>query len=640
MMMQKNLLLRWVGWFFFVNIVLSIIIQASYYMVMPDLRSVYGITTADIFLAYFFLVISYIAHATILNAIMASIVFVIAWFFPKKRLVFPIATFLSLLLLIAAVIDRIAYQLYHSHQFSVGMTILTSGVVGEEIPLSILEYLFLGLIIGILIAIQSLIVWAVWRWLQRLSERHVARYGYRVSAVLLICVVLSYTMMAFVVSVPRRYRFDDVDSHLLLKMARLVPYYQDVYSWIIPSSSYDYHRWGSGSHSVLVLTGDVENKLHYPLHPMQCLPPTKKLNILFIVFDTLRYDAVTPVIMPNVTQFAQKTIQFDNTYSGGNCTQPGIFSMFYGLPPNYWQPTIEEKQGPVLISQLQKAGYQLGIFTSASLLFPQFTKNVFVDVHPLPGRTPGDTSIARDKKITQFFKNFVNTRDTSKPFFSFVFYDTVHNYCEGSTHANMSPFHPAIGECARFSLDNNTDPRPYINRYHNAAYFLDQQAAEIFKVLHDKHLLNNTIVVITADHGEQQNDQHMNYWSHASAYTPYQLHIPMMIYWPGMKPGRRNYFVSNFDIAPTLMQKVLNCKNPPVDYTVGKSLFTADKRPFLIDGSYTDYAYVTPTQTIRIYPGGDYVLESPLGHVQYRQPLNISLLKQAGEVLSRYTYQQ
>ena len=638
--MQKSLLLRWVGWFFFVNIVFSVIIQASYLTVMPELNTVYGSTASNIFLAYFFLGVSYIAHATIINSVVGALVFVIAWLIPQRVLVFPLATIVSLLIIIAEVIDRITYRLYHAHQFSIGITILKSGVAGEEIPLSSLEYVFLIGLIALIVFLQSMVVWLVWRWVKRSVEQNEHRHGGLIAGVLTACVLISYAMMAFVVSVPQRYRFNDVDSHLLLKMARLVPYYQDVYTWIIPNASYDYHVWGMGAHTVSVPTSDLDKPMHYPLHPIQCTPPAKKLNVLFLVFDTLRYDAVNPVVMPNVSKFAQQAIQFDNTYSGGNCTQPGVFSMFYGLPSNYWQSTITQAKGPVLISQLKQAGYQFGIFTSASLTFPAFVNNIFVNIHSsLPGDTPGDSSMARDIKITQYFKNFVNKRDPNKPFFSFVFYDTVHNYCEGSASRNMSPFHPAIGECARFSLNADTDPRPYINRYHNAAYFVDQQAAQILQVLKDKQLLKNTIVIITADHGEQQNDQHMGYWSHASAYTPYQLHIPMIVYWPGMAPQRKPYFVSNFDLAPTLMQKVLNCSNPLPDYTVGHSLFTPGNRPFLIDGSYTDYAYVTPTQTIRVYPGGDYVLESPLGHFQYRQPLNIPLLKQAGEQLSRY-YQQ
>lgn len=639
MMMPKKILLRWVGWFFFVNIVLSVLIQASYLTIMPDLHEVYGSTTSSIALAYFFLSVSYIAHATIINSIMAGIIFIVAWLIPRKTLIFPLATLFSLIVLIAEVIDRFAYRLYHSHQFSVGITILKSGVVGEEMPLSLVEYTFLGLTIAGIIFIQSLIVWLVWRWVKQSSERNSYRYGYRLFALLCACVVLSYSMMAFVISVPPRYRFNDVDSHLLLKMARLVPYYQNVYTWVIPNTADDYHLWRSKSLHVLVPTGEINKTLHYPLHPMQCLPPVKKMNILFVVFDTLRYDAVTPIVMPHVFQFAQKTVQFDNAYSGGNCTQPGIFSMFYGLPANYWQSTIDQKKGPIVISQLQKSGYQLGIFTSASLLFPQFTQNVFANVHPLPGDTPGDSSMSRDKKITEFFSRFIKKRDSSKPFFSFIFYDTVHNYCENSSHENMSPFHPAIAECERFSLNADTDPQPYINRYHNAAYFLDQQAAELFKVLSDKKLLKNTIVIITADHGEQQNDQHMDYWSHASAYTPYQLHIPLFVYWPGMAPQHRSYRVDNHDIVPTLLQKVFNCKNPTSDYTVGQSLFTQGNRPFLIAGSYTDYAVVTPKQVMRIYPGGDYALEGPLGHLQYRQPLDMSLLQQVDEQLSRY-YQQ
>ena len=38
--------------------------------------------------------------------------------------------------------------------------------------------------------------------------------------------------------------------------------------------------------------------------------------------------------------------------SGGNCTQPGIFSLFYGIPPTYWDATVSQHRPPVLLDEL------------------------------------------------------------------------------------------------------------------------------------------------------------------------------------------------------------------------------------------------------------------------------------------------
>lgn len=632
---DSKVMFRWMAWFFFINIVLSVIVQATFLTVMPDLSSIAGVTTGNLVLAYFFLFVSYIAHATILNLVTGLVAFLLAWFWRRKSIIFSVSVLFALVLLAAQVIDRFAYRLYHSHQFAVGITILKSGVVGEEMPLSTLEYSFLGLVIFLLIAAECFIAWYIWRCLQKPRKHN--KTGITIASILTFSVCVSYSLMAFVVTVPEKHRFNDVDSHLLLKMARLVPYYQVVYDWIIPDSDHNKRVWQSvvGT-QVTIPTRQIDSLLNYPLHPLQCHPPAKKPNILFLVFDTLRYDALNPVVMPHMSQFAKQSVQFDNVYSGGNCTQPGIFSMFYGIPANYWQATLDQSRGPVLIKQLLKADYNVAIFPSASLLFPQFAKNVFVDVPHLRIATPGDTSVARDKKITQLFSQFVKTRDQSKPFFSFIFYDAVHNYCEGSSAEHMSPFHPAVDQCARFSLTENTNPLPYKNRYHNAAYFLDQQAEKVIMALKQAHQLDDTIIVVTADHGEQQNDQHMGYWSHASAYTPYQLHIPMLIYWPGMKPQKRDYFATNFDVVPTILQKVLGCKNPVSDYSVGVSLFDKHQPNYLVSGSYTDYAYVNHHQITRIYPGGDYTINGPLGHHLTGATLDIPFLIKGSNELSRY----
>lgn len=633
MLTNNKLLMAWLRRFFFANIILLSLIETSYISVMPSLGAVAGANAANSSFAYLFLGLSFIAHATVINLILGGICCLLAFIIRNRYVIFGIAVTLATATAMAQIIDSLTYRLYYSHQFGMAITVLKSGAIGEELPLSNLEYTVLALICLVVIAIQIFIARFIWKKLLHSSGK--SKLALRVTASLAVIVIASYTIMAFTVSVPQKYRFSSTQSHLLLKMARTVPYYADLYSLIIPTDTTQ-RLWDIDGKQVKLTNKEVNRPLNYPLQPLRCNPPQKKPNILFLVFDTLRHDALNKTVMPNMTEFSKQTINFSNVYSGGNCTQPGIFALFYGLPANYWLSTVEQKKGPVLISQLQKSGYQMGIFASASLLFPQFNKNVFVDVKNLKINTVGDTSIARDKRITKLFQNFVAQRNKSKPFFSFIFYDAVHNYCEGSQHANMKPFQPAIAQCARFSLTKNSDATPYVNRYNNAAHFLDQEAAKVIKTLKQQKLLDNTIIVITADHGEQHNDQKMGYWSHASAYTPYQLHIPMLVYWPGKPSTTHSYFATNFDVAPTIMQNVLNCSNPSSDYSVGTSLFNPKQRPYLIAGSYTDYAFIEQNKVTRIYPGGDYIINDKLGRHINRGTLDVDFIKQAQADLDRY----
>ncbi|UVE59358.1 hypothetical protein [Coxiella-like endosymbiont] len=75
---------------------------------------------------------------------------------------------------------------------------------------------------------------------------------------------------------------------------------------------------------------------------------------------------------------------------------------------------------------------------------------------------------------------------------------------------------------------------------------------------------------------------------------------------------------------------------PPSDYTIGHSLFFKRNRPFLIAGSYGDYAIVTKKQVMRIYPDGDYVINFLNGHPKYDASLNKNALQQTLEDLEKY----
>ena len=140
---------------------------------------------------------------------------------------------------------------------------------------------------------------------------------------------------------------------------------------------------------------------------------------LFLYIDTWRFDAFNKRVTPNIYKFAQNQLQFENYWSGGNCTKTGVFSLFYGIPAVYWDAMHDQRVGPVFINTLTKNAYQIGLFASATLKFPQFNKTVFTNIKDKITRTSGELTVDRDRQITKNFLSFLKHRDKNKPFFSF-----------------------------------------------------------------------------------------------------------------------------------------------------------------------------------------------------------------------------
>ena len=424
------------------------------------------------------------------------------------------------------------------------------------------------------------------------------------------------------------------NNHLIILAAKVIPFYNNTLSLVIPGKN-AIGRLSTIDDGYFMQNKQVNRKLNYPLQKLKFSAKKNKLNILIIGIDTWRFDAMNPVISPNIAALSKKSMRFQNHISGGNSTRPGIFSLFYGLPANYWTAMKLQHKGPVLIDALLKNHYQMGVFASASLNYPAFDETVFKDVDNLQVETLGDNSAQRDKKITDEFKHFIETRKTNKPFFSFLFYDEVHNWC-GSKQPYTKPFQPAVKECNRLALSEKTNPMPYLNRYDNAVSYVDTLVGDVLATLRQKKLLRNTVVIITADHGEEFNDTRMGYWGHASSYDPYQIHVPMIVYWPGKKAKTITYSTSHFDVVPTLMQSVLGVKNPAIDYSVGESLFNNVDRPLYIVGSYVDYAVVKPHRVITFYSAGNYDIEDRLGQSIPNEKLSPDTVLNTFTILDRY----
>ncbi|WP_239445655.1 DUF3413 domain-containing protein [Vibrio nigripulchritudo] len=343
--------------------------------------------------------------------------------------------------------------------------------------------------------------------------------------------------------------------------------------------------------------------LNYPLKPIAVEAGSETPNMVVIVLDAWRFDDANEQVTPNIETFGKQSLVFKEHLSGGNSTQMGIFSLFYGIPSTYWDAVRSSQQQPVLMETLHSLNYQMSIHGSAPLHSPPFDRTVFAGIKDLTVTTPGDTPAERDRKITDDFLEFLDSKDDTKPYFGFLFYDAAH----GTSFPNdmKTPFEPYWDRVDHVKLNNDFDPTEYRNRYRNSLFYIDKLVGEVLGKLEQAGELDNTIVVITSDHGEEFNDYKKNYWGHGSNYAPAQVHVPLYLYHPGKAADIIYARTSHLDIPPTLMKEPLGVSNDISDYSVGVDLFNNNREEnWVIVGSYMDYGIVGGNEIIVNRPGG------------------------------------
>jgi membrane-anchored protein YejM (alkaline phosphatase superfamily) len=335
-------------------------------------------------------------------------------------------------------------------------------------------------------------------------------------------------------------------------------------------------------------TVDAIQTLHYPLKPLEVAQPDKPLNIVWLVAESLRADMLNERVMPATYSFAQRSYWFKNHYSGGNGTRMGIFSMFYGLPANYWFLMLEQRREPVLMEVLRNEGYDFGLFTSAEFTYPEFDSTVFasVDRQKLHEYDKG-FGWERDRHNTDSAIDFLRQRDKKKPFIVFFFYESPHARYYFPEESVIS--RPYMEEFNYATADFKNDAPLIKNRYENAVHHLDSQIARLLTFLEQENLMESTIVIITGDHGEEFMEN--GHWGHNSAYTDEQVRVPMVLHVPGNAPEQFTRMTSHYDVPATLLP-FFGLKNSEQDYCLGFNLLGGKERDHVLAGNWSNIAYI------------------------------------------------
>lgn len=645
--LNRKDLSRFVGYFFAGNMVLFWLIGWQYLLnVTPLTFNVANPLYTGIIWA--FLVLAFLGQFALLAFLPYALTVLLTYLFPHRIVIKTIAIIFGTCATLLLIIDSFIFKHYHFHLNGIVMQMVFSSEEHKIFDFTWLELLIIVAILSALLLLQICYANIVWRRVRQGKKFFV---GKRLAVSLSICLFLSYMMFLLSNAQP---------ISLLAQQSQALPLYNPILAALLPiqDSLAKINSVGAGN---INQAPQTTAPLHYPLAPLVCHAQQKPMNVLIIALDAWRFDMVNPTVMPHVSQFAQQSWQYTNHWSGGNATRPGIFSLFYGLPATYWTTMLQQKQGPVLLHEFLQQHYQLGVFVSAGTKYPNFDGTVFSEMSPSPQQMMGKNVIERDKATTQAFENFLQQNQPSqqnlslqqnqsslqnqllqnapvlknkqaessnqpKPFFGFIFYNASHTYCDEGIPA--TPFQPMLPVCDRFALYSDKDRIPYMNRYKNALYFLDGQVAEVLADLQQRHLLDNTVVILTGDHAEEFNDNHLGYWGHAGNFTRYQVQTPLIIKWPHQAPMIIQQQTTHYDIAPTLLQQVLGCVNPASDYSVGQNLSAASSLPYFIVASYIDFGILEKERITTIYPAGDYAITDRSDHPISGAKLHLDVMAQ------------
>lgn len=339
--------------------------------------------------------------------------------------------------------------------------------------------------------------------------------------------------------------------------------------------------------------------LDYPKHDLMYLKNARSpYNVLLITVDSLRKDVFTQENMPHTYAYANNAYKFNNHYSASNATRGGIFGLFYGLPPSYWTAALRSATPSIITKVVLDRNYAYGIFTSANLYRPEFNTTVFAQVPNLRTDSRGNNAVERDLAAMDDFNTFLGSLKNDQKFFSFVYLDNVHHY--QTPLGEERPFTPTVESVNHMDLNDDTDPQPIFNMYRNSVYYADKNIAKILKMLEEHGYADNTIVIITSDHGEEFNDNKQNFWGHNSNFTDVQTKIPLIIKWPGLGGSEVDKLTSAYDITATLLPRVFGVRNNISDFSIGEDLFSERSTKYVLVGSQLENAIIEDDRIVLI----------------------------------------
>ncbi|MFN7973838.1 MAG: sulfatase [Acidobacteriota bacterium] len=307
--------------------------------------------------------------------------------------------------------------------------------------------------------------------------------------------------------------------------------------------------------------------------------PSRRPNVLMIVMDTTRADRLSVNgyaldTTPNLRALASNGVTFTSAWSPAGWTAPAHATLFTGLRPEhhglelairgYLTPDV-----PTLAEILSQSGYETACFSNNDYVCPEsgLTRGFgrfdpLYDMKPQPPTSTGhslaaDWALEVHRRGVPFFA-FINDMDPHEPYhpareFALPFLpgDTT----QDELNAGLAfDFKRSLGVVLGRVRLGPREIRILSSLYDGEVASLDHEIGALLARLNEASLLDDTVVVVVADHGENLGEHGL--FDHKFSLHRTVCHIPLVIRFPGGFSGGRvvSDVVRLEDVLPTVLE--------------------------------------------------------------------------------------
>ena len=322
-------------------------------------------------------------------------------------------------------------------------------------------------------------------------------------------------------------------------------------------------------------------------------------NVIVIVIDSLRpdhlgYGGYSRATSPFMDRIAAQSVTFDQAFANSSFTQQSVATLMSGLLPSRTGSTgwgVPPFKSSMTLGEIYaRAGYRTAFFSNTLVLEDPLFSQGFEKVEILGNKWDyNGGGLQLSKTAAEFAKAQRDER-----FLMYLHYldphapyrppKEVHSLFVDEIYPHPMELYPYVRDHVHELVKTGFgpgDPRfeDLVTRYDAEIALVDRAIETLFKDLDAAGLLEESILVITSDHGEEFLDH--QFVDHAWTLYNESLRVPLLIWTPEIHPSRTDQRVDLADLLPTLMELSEISYDP--EAFDGKSLFQSSDSGFHLD---------------------------------------------------------
>jgi arylsulfatase A-like enzyme len=356
-------------------------------------------------------------------------------------------------------------------------------------------------------------------------------------------------------------------------------------------------------------------------------------NVILLTMDTVRADHLSLYgyvrdTTPNLAVLAQSATVYSHPVAASNQTLISHAAIFTGVYGSWNGARYAESQTPIsrryptMAELLEAQGYATAAFAANSAyLTPYFGVNRGFEVFEVPDALNAlvpqkkyclrygvrkvldlfidtaefDLEFVRSEEINRAaFRWLDRTRSASRPFFLFLNYMDAHGpYIPPAPFKSHFAGHDRSLDRAQQleamvqnpNIERGRGLAHFLSQYDGGIAYIDSQIGVLIAWLKDRGMYDNTLIVITGDHGEGLGEHDL--WGHGTTTFENVVYVPLLVKYPRQTEARRlDESAGHIDILPTVLD-VTGVPSPGL--LQGRSLRSSEASRLLLSEAFPSF---------------------------------------------------